>query len=301
MQKHPQFAAYMALLAVCIFWGTTYLGIRVAIQDLPPLVLVASRFLLSGGLMLMGARLRGAHIPRGRELWQSAGYGLLTLGIGNSCLAFAEVYVPSGLAALLVTTAPFWMVGLEAAMGGEALHWPTLLAMAVGVGGVALLVMPLLLTEGPGQIGIVPGFLLLQLSCVGWCLGSLLQRRQKSKAHPFVSGAVMQFATGLVVLVPTLYFWKDAHWTVRSAGAVVYLALFGSIVGYSAYLYALVELPLAISQLYTYINPLVAVILGWLILGEPFGRWETAAIVVIFVGVYLVKEAQGKRATDEHR
>ena len=165
-------------------------------------MVVATRFLLSGGVMLIGAKLYGAYIPRGRELWQSAGYGLLTLGIGNSCLAFAELYVPSGLAALLVTTAPFWMVGIEAMLGGERLHLPTLLAMAVGVGGVALLVAPLLITEGTGSLGIIPGFLLLQLSCAGWCLGALLQRKQPSKAHPFVSGAVMQFATGIAVLVP---------------------------------------------------------------------------------------------------
>ena len=146
MLNHPQFRAYAALLAVCIFWGTTYLGIRIAIEDVPPLTLVATRFLLSGAVMLVGAKLFGVHIPRGRELWQTSAYGLLTLGIGNSCLAFAELYVPSGLAALLATTAPFWMVGLEAMMGGEALHFPTLLAMAVGVGGVGLLVAPLLMT-----------------------------------------------------------------------------------------------------------------------------------------------------------
>jgi drug/metabolite transporter (DMT)-like permease len=281
---------------VCVFWGTTYLGIRIAIQDLPPFTLVATRFLISGGLMLMGAKLSGAYIPQGRELWQTAGYGLLTLGIGNSCLAFAELLVPSGLAALLVTTAPFWMVGLEAMLpDGEALHLPTLLAMAVGCGGVGLLVAPLLGSEGSGAIGILPGFLLLQLSCAGWCLGSLLQRRQPSKAHPFVSGAVQQFATGLVISIPAMIFGPKPHWTPRAMGAVAYLAMFGSIVGYSAYLYALQNLPIAISSLYTYINPLVAVLLGWLVFREPFGKWESAAVVVIFVGVYLVKRAQHGR------
>jgi drug/metabolite transporter (DMT)-like permease len=188
------------------------------------------------------------------------------------------------------------MVGMEAALpGGEPLHLPTLLAMAVGCGGVALLVAPLLGTEGSGAIGIVPGFLLLQLSCAAWCLGSLLQRRQSSRAHPFANSAVQQFAAGLGALIPAIFIGPKAHWTPRAFGAVAYLAVFGSIVGYSAYLYALQNLPIAIASLYTYINPLVAVLLGWIVFREPFGKWESAAVVVIFLGVYLVKRAQHGR------
>ena len=105
----------------------------------------------------------------------------------------------------------------------------------------------------------------------------------------------MQFATGLVVLIPSMLLGPKPHWTTRALEATLYLAVFGSIVGYSAYLYALQHLPLAISSLYTYINPLVAVILGWIVFREPFGRWESIAVVVIFVGVYLVKRAQQRR------
>jgi drug/metabolite transporter (DMT)-like permease len=293
MREHPQFNAYLALAAVCIFWGTTYLGIRIALQDIPPLTLVAARFLLSGGLMVIGAKLSGAILPRGRELWETAGFGLLTLAIGNSCLSFAELLVPSGIAALMVTTAPFWMVGLGALLpGGERLHLPTMLAMLVGCVGVALLAIPLLGHPEQGAIGIIPGFFLLQLSCAAWCLGALLQRRQASRAHPFVSGAVQQLVTGLALVVPAWIDPHQAHWTPRAVGAVVYLAMFGSVVGYSAYLYAIQHLPLAISSIYTYINPLVAVVLGWIVFREPFGKWESASVVVIFLGVYLVKKAQ---------
>jgi len=245
--------------------------------------------------MLIGVKFTGAKLPRGRELYETAGYGLVTLGIGNTCLSFAELLVPSGIAALLVTTAPFWMVGLEALLGGESLHLPTILAMLVGCAGVALLAAPLLAHPEPGTLGIVPGFFLLQLSCAGWCLGSLLQRRQASKAHPFVSGAVQQFVTGLAFVVPAWLEPHQAHWTARAAGAVLYLALFGSVVGYSAYLFAIQHLPIAISSIYTYINPLVAVLLGWAVLREPFGKWESASVVVIFLGVYLVKRAHNKR------
>ncbi len=297
MRDHPLFRAYSALIAVCIFWGTTYLGIRIALEDIPPFTLVAARFLLSGSLMLIGTKLSGAVLPRGRELWETAGYGLLTLAIGNTCLSFAELLIPSGMAALMVTTAPFWMVGLDALLGGEKLHTPTLLAMLVGFAGVALLVAPTFSTPTSGAssgIGTLPAFLLLQLSSGAWCLGSLLQRRQRSRAHPFVSGAVQQFVTGIVVGVIALFEPQKAHWTARSIGAVVYLAMFGSIVGYSAYLYAIQHLPIAVASIYTYINPLVAVLLGWIVFREPFGRWETAAMMVIFLGVYLVKRASSR-------
>lgn len=296
LHKHPQFHAYLALIAVCIFWGTTYLGIRIALEDLGPLTLVASRFLVSGGLMLIGVKLTGAQLPRGRELYETVGFGLLTLGVGNTCLSFAELLVPSGIAALLVTTAPFWMVGMEALLpGGEPLHLPTILAMLVGCAGVSLLAIPLLAHPEAGSLGIVPGFFLLQLSCSAWCLGSLLQRRQASRAHPFVSGAVQQFVTGVVFVIPAWLEPHKAHWTMRASGAVLYLALFGSVVGYSAYLFAMQHLPIPIASIYTYINPLVAVVLGWVVFREAFGKWESASVVVIFLGVYLVKRAQQKR------
>src|SRR5947209_14060751 len=143
MAKHPQFRAYLALIAVYFFWGTTYLAIRVALESFPPLVLIAGRFTLSGLIMLIGAKLSGAVLPRGRELWITGLYGVIVLGGGNGCLVFAEQTVPSGLAALLLVTGPFWMVGLEAAFpGGEKLHLPTIAGIVVGCLGVVMLVAP---------------------------------------------------------------------------------------------------------------------------------------------------------------
>lgn len=128
---------------MCIFWGTTYLGIRIALETFSPVMLLCVRYLISGAVLLGIAAMRGAHLPRGRELWLTAAYGLVVLGIGNGCLAFAEKWVPSGLAALFAATSPFWLVGVEAiAPRGERLHGPTMLAMAVGVAGVAFLVGP---------------------------------------------------------------------------------------------------------------------------------------------------------------
>jgi drug/metabolite transporter (DMT)-like permease len=138
---------------------------------------------------------------------------------------------------------------------------------------------------------VVLAFLILQLSGASWALGSLLQRNRRSRAHPFVIGGVQQLSTGLALLIPGMFQLPSAHWTARGMGAIVYLAIFGGIVGYSCYALALSRLPLAIVSIYTYINPVVAVFLGWWVYRERFGLREAGAMAVIFAGVAMVRRA----------
>ncbi len=285
----------MALVSVCFFWGTTYLTIRMALESFPPLALVAIRFTISGVLLLAAAFLKGAHLPRGRELWLTALNGFIILGIGNAALTFAETWIPSGLAALIITTSPFWLVGIEAlAPGGERLHAPTIAGMAIGLAGAALLVAPGAWGHGGMGHNLLKGFLVLQLGCLCWSAGSIAQRRQPSRAHPVVSGGVQQLAAGMMFVAPALLIKEHPiAWSFRGSAALVYLILFGSIVGYSAYIYAMDKLPVAVVSIYTYINPLVAVFLGWLFYREPFGAREAAAMAVIFAGVAVVKRYAG--------
>ena len=155
------FRPYLALAAVCFFWGTTYLGIRMALESFPPLVLVSVRFLLAGSILLVFALGRGLYIPRGRELASNFFSGLLLLGIGNSCLVFAELLIPSGLAGLIVTISPFWLVGAEALLpGGVRLHLPTIGGMIVGLAGAGLLFTNDL-SAGAIDRKMLEGFLLL--------------------------------------------------------------------------------------------------------------------------------------------
>jgi drug/metabolite transporter (DMT)-like permease len=290
MHSRPLFQAYLALAAVCFFWGTTYLGIRMALESLPPLMLVGLRYTISGAALLLVAFFAKAHLPSGKELFYTALYGVIIIGIGNGCLAFAEVWIPSGLAALFITTSPFWMIGMEALIpGGQRLHAPTLLGMLVGLVGTLLLVAPNAIQQGwSGPL--LKGFLVLQFGCCGWSLGSILQRRHITKAHPIVSGAVQQMATGLVFIGPALLTkTQPIHWTPRSIAAVMYLVTFGSVVGYSAYLYALDKLPVSVVSIYNYINPIVAILLGWLFYREQIGLRELLSMLVIFTGVALVK------------
>lgn len=261
-----------------------------ALESFSAAQLVALRYTISGSVMIIGAKLTRSRLPSGRELWFTALFGITILGIGNFCLALAEEWIPSGLAAIFITTSPFWMVGFEAAFrGGEPLHGPTIVGMLIGFLGTVVLVGPSELAHGWGG-PVVTGFLVLQLGCCGWALGSILQRRYRTEAHPVMSGAVQQLATGLVYVLPALLLpARPIHWTPRGTGAVLYLVVFGSIAGYSAYMYALEHLPVSVVGIYNYVNPVVAVFLGWLFYREPFGPRELSGMAIIFAGVAVVK------------
>jgi drug/metabolite transporter (DMT)-like permease len=289
LSAHPLFKPYLALAAVCAFWGTTFLAIRMSLESFPPLVLVSLRYVLSGGIMMGFAVARGAYIPRGSELRAACLAGFLTLGIGNGGLGFAEVLIPSGVASLIVTIQPFWMVGLEALLpGGARLHAPTIGGMAVGLAGAALLFAP----DAGAHFdrNLIDGFLILQVALAAWAFGSIYQLRKAGQAHPIIAGAVQQLAAGLILAPFALLIPQPPiHLTPRGVGALLYLVMFGSIVGYSAYVYAMDRLPVAVVSVYTYLNAVVAVALGWLVYREPFGWRETLAMAVIFAGVAIVK------------
>jgi drug/metabolite transporter (DMT)-like permease len=299
LQRHPLFKPYLALVAVCFFWGTTYLGIRMALESFPPMILVSGRYILSGGIMLAFALSKGLHIPRGRELAHACFSGLIVLGVGNGALVYAETAIPSGIAGLIIAMSPFWMVAAEAILpGGERLHGPTIGAMMVGLLGAGLLFTP---DPGPHPFNnnLVYGFLVLQIGMAGWCFGSIYQKRKAGKAHPVIAGGVQQLAAGLLLApLAVLLPHGPIHWTTRGVCALWYLVIFGSIVGYSAYVYAMDRLPVAIASVYPYVNSVVAVALGWLFYREPFGIRETISMVVIFSSVALVKRYSRRAAAE---
>lgn len=271
-----------------------------ALEMFPPAMLMGVRYTISGAILLGAAFARKAHVPSGRELLLTALFGVIIIGFGTGCLAFAETMIPSGLAALFVTTSPFWLIGIEVLVpGGDRLHGPTIAGMLVGLGGTFLLVAPSAMENGMGG-PVLKAFLLLQLGCCGWSAGSILQRWHQTKAHPVVSSAVQQLATGVMFLVPALVF-KTAplRWSPRGIGAMLYLVMFGSIIGYSAYIYVLNALPVSVISIYNYINPIIAVLLGWLIYREQIGPRELIAMVVIFSGVAIVKRQSGRVSLKE--
>lgn len=283
--------AYLALASVCFFWGTSYLGIRMALEGFAPTVLVAARFFLSGSIILVFLLWRGYALPKRDELWKTALTGIITIGGGNGALTFAELMIPSGLAAIFVTLAPFWFVGIDALLpGGAKLHKPTLLGMAIGLVGAVMLALPGESYPVPMET-VIAGALLLQAGGALWAGGSMLQRRVTRDAHPVMAGAIQQLAAGLAFApFAAGSIWQHGiHFEARPTWALLYLVVFGGIVGYSSYIFALSRLPVAIASLYNYVNPVVAVILGWLFYREPFGIRESVAMLVIFAGVAVVK------------
>lgn len=284
--------AYGAWAAVCFFWGTTYLAIAVGLESFQPTLFAGLRFLIAGGvLFFVMSQQRGARLPIGREWLDLGVVGIMLLGVGNGAVVWAEQWVPSGMAALLVATSPFWAAALERLQkDGERVGVRGLLGMAVGFGGLAMLVGPKLFgAELNGKY--VLGVVIIQIGSFFWQAGSVYSKLRPVGVSPLMSSAVQMLWAGvaLTLLGTLLGEWPGMHYSPRSAGALLYLVVFGSIVAYSAYMYAIQKLPLPLVSTYSYVNPLVALVLGWLVLSEPLGWREAGAALVILLGVALVK------------
>ena len=292
MADREKFGAYAAWAAVCFFWGTTYLAIRVGLESFEPMLFAGLRFLVAGGvLLLVMGRQQGARLPLGREWFDLGVVGLLLLGVGNGAVVWAEQWVPSGMAALLVAVSPFWAAGLERLReGGERVGPRGLMGIAVGFGGLALLLGPQLSGAELGGKYFL-GVVAIQIGCFTWQAGSVYAKGRPTGVSPLMAAAVQMLWAGaaLTLLGTLLGEWSGMRFSARSAGALAYLVVFGSIVAYSAYTYAIQKLPLPLVSTYSYVNPLVALALGWAVLGEALGARELAAATVILLGVALVK------------
>ena len=288
--------AYLAWIAVCLIWGTTYLAIRIALESIPPLIMAAVRWIVAGGLLILILRLRGERMPDRREWPALTLLGILLLGFGNGGVVWAEQTVPSGLTAVLVATSPFWMVGIDAMMaGGERLTVRRTVGLIVGFSGIVLLVWPEI-RMGEGGRAFLGGVIAAQIACVGWAVGSSYARKRgrgHAKDENVLVTAAFEMLFGGIVLLIVSFAMSEASrltFTPRSAGALLYLTFVGAIAGFSAYAYALKHLPVATVSLYAYVNPIIAVVLGTLVLHEPFGARSAVAAAIVLTGMMLVRQ-----------
>lgn len=305
--KHERALAYTAFAIVCLVWGTTYLAIRVAVETIPPLLLTSIRYTIAGLLMFAVARARGESIPRDRAtLGNLAVIGILLVSIGNMSVIWAEQWVPSGMAALFVATAPFWMATMEAFRpNGERLTTRSVAGMLIGFVGVALLVTP----GGAGQAfdsQFLLGALAIQVGSIAWQYGTLRGKYHLAPLPMFISSSLQMLIGGVAVGIVGLAIGEADRFrlTPRTAFAAAYLTIFGSVIAYSAYVYALSRFRTTQMSLYAYINPAVAVLLGWLILGEEMTWVSVVAMTVILSGVALVQGAKKQplpRTVEEKR
>src|SRR6185369_10450631 len=197
--------AYIAWVAVCLIWGTTYLGIRIALETIPPLLMAAFRWIAAGGLLVLLLALRGEQLPARREWPSLAVLGILLLGFGNGAVVWAEQTVPSGLTAVLVATSPFWMVGFDALMpDGEAITLRRVLGLVVGFSGIVMLVWPEIRFDGTGG-GFLGGVIAAQIACVGWAVGSSYARHRgrghASGENVLVTAAFEMLFGGIALLI----------------------------------------------------------------------------------------------------
>jgi drug/metabolite transporter (DMT)-like permease len=282
--------AYSAWIAVCFFWGTGYLAIRVGVENFPPMLFSGLRILSAGVILTGWLVLRGHSLPRGKDWLHLSIVGISLEGISNSVLAWSAQWITSGMMALLVAMTPFWMVGVEALFGEEKITKRIAFGLLVGFGGLFLLVMPQL-----SGISVDPKFLvgclLIQVVCISYSAGSVYSKRKSVQVSPLMSAGIqMIIAGGIIVLIGTFWGeWGKLQFNARSLIALIYMLIFGSLVGYTSYIYILQKLPISLVSLHRYINPVVAVILGWAILGERFTIRDAIAVAIIFSGVVLVQ------------
>jgi drug/metabolite transporter (DMT)-like permease len=284
--------AYLAWVIVCLVWGTTYLGIRIALETVPPFLMTAFRWLAAGSLLVLGLILRQVRLPGRREYLSLAMMGALLLGVGNGAVVWAEQSVPSGLTAVLVGAVPFWMVGLDRVVGDSRERLPPsrVAGLMVGFAGIVLLVWPELRFDASGDF--LTGVIATQLACLGWAIGSSYSRRRGRDENVLAAAALqMLFAGAILLVVATARReWALLTFTPRTSAALIYLVLIGSVIGFSAYAYALKYLPVATVSLYAYVNPVIAVLLGTLILDEPFSARVAVAGAIVLLGMAMVRE-----------
>jgi drug/metabolite transporter (DMT)-like permease len=288
--------AWIAWAAVCVIWGTTYLGIRIALESIPPASMAALRWLAAGAIVSCIVWARGGRLP-GREAWPGlALLGLLMIAFGNGFVVYAEQYVPSGLTAVIIATSPFWMVGVDALLpGGERPHRGTQVGLLVGFGGILLLVWPDLSAGGGHAAHFAFGLGALQLACAGWATGSAYSKRHRHGRDVLGATALQMIFGGLIMTVVAIALgeWRSLAFTPRSAGALLYLVVAGSVVAFVAFVYALRHLPVSIVSLHAYINPVIAVVLGALVLGEPFTPRVVASAALVLAGLAIVRSSGG--------
>ncbi len=282
--------ALVAYLVVCVFWGSTYLAIKVGVGELPPFLFAGLRF-VAAGLLLLGAALAlGDRLPRRLADWRTQLIvGVLLLAGGNAFVVWAEQYTTSGVASIFVVTVALWMAFFDAIIpgGSGALSWRVVAGLVTGFLGTTLLV-----GASPREIlhADLRGPIALTAASASWSLGSVYGKRHKTETSPYVGAALQMLAGGVAValLGSALGEWSRWHLTARGAGAIAYLVVFGSILGYSAYTYALRHASPTIVGTYAYVNPVIAVLLGWLILREPVtGRTLLAMALIVAAVVWI--------------
>lgn len=299
--KHPSKALVIAAFtAVYIIWGSTYLGIKYAIETIPPFMMASIRFFVAGSLLMIWCMLKGESLPDLKSLIPISVSGILMLFVGNGSVAWIEQYLPSGLAAIIVATVPLWFVILDKRQW--AYHFSNkliIVGLLIGFAGV------LVLFWGKGAAAITGdrmkliSFFVLIVGTIGWTVGSLMSKYKKTEGSTSVKVAVQMLSASAVAFFVSVCAEKNKfnvhNISAESIWGLIYLIIMGSLVAFMAYVWLLSVRPASVVGTYAYVNPIVAVFLGWLMVNEPMGVQQIVALAIILAGVVLVNLAKDKQ------
>lgn len=292
MNTQNNYLAYAALSAVCLIWGTTYLALRIAVADFPPFLFTALRQ-TTAGILLLGFMLTwGKAVLPGKDqlLRQSIG-GFFMLTLGNGLVAWGEMHVPSGVAAIICSLMPVLVILINLfSSKDEKPTVPIIIGVALGLIGIVIIFGEHISEFSKSQY--IIGILAIFGAVAGWAGGSIWIKKKNTESNPFVNAGLQMFFGGLWCFPLSLIFddLTVVTWSAEAAYSMIYLIVFGSIIAYASYSYALRKLPMTIVSMYAYINPLVAVLLGWLVLDEKLNLKIVVAFVLTVAGIYIVNK-----------
>ena len=301
-KKYSKALLIAAFAALYIIWGSTYLGIKYAIETIPPFFMAAVRFLVAGLLMLLWCIIKKEKVPSAKSIAIISFAGFLMLFVGNAAVVWSEQYLPSGLVAILVATVPLWFVVLDKRQW--YFHFSNkliILGLIIGFAGV------MMLFAGKGSIGItgsrmkIISFFVLIIGSISWAIGSLYSKYKKTDGSTVVKAAIQMLVAGIAAFIAGFISNEQKGFmlsqvSLTSVLALLYLITLGSLVAYMAYIWLLSVRPPSLVGTYAYVNPVVAVFLGWLLAGEAITTQQIIALSIILVGVLLVNFSREKKS-----
>ena len=301
LHKGPSKALIIAAFAaIYIVWGSTYIAILFAIKNIPVFMMSGVRFFTAGFILLTWCRLQGQPVPKLNSITQISFSGILMLFFGTGAVAWVEQYIPSSLAAIIVATVPLWLVLIDKRQW--SFHFSSkwfIIGLVIGFAGVLLLFADRNTFSFSGDKMKLVSFFVMIAGSVSWAIGSLFLKYKKIEGTPAMKAAIQMIAAGILFIIVSAVTREEVVWSnipLSSILGLIYLIVMGSLLGYMAYIWLLTVRPPALVGTYAYVNPVVALLLGWLIVDEQITRHRVIALVVILIGVLLVNFPKEKEA-----
>ncbi len=294
----------LAFAAVYVIWGSTYLGIRFAIETIPPFLMAGVRFFVAGAGLFLWLRLRGVPGPTWRQWRSMSVIGFLLIGIGNGAVSWAEQTVPSGLTALIIALTPLWFVGIEWFQHAIRPSLEVVLGLALGLIGMIVLIDPARITES-GHLDPL-GTAVVVFGTIAWASGSMYSRKAEHPPRPMLGTAMQMMTGGAMLLLASAFTGEMTSFDIGavsafSLAALAYLIVFGSLIAFTSYIWLLKAVPPARVATYAYVNPVIAVFLGWLLAGELLNIRIVIAAAIIVAGVALITAFKSRMGGGEVR